>query len=171
MLIVPQTRLPVQIYVNKLLSFDPEVIADEQQVVHSYRWPLETLLGKSVNFSDSEEKVVLINFWATWCAPCIAEMPSLQALYEKYGQQVDFYFVTSDRKESIQGFMRENDYTFPVYLTRAQAPEPLIEQTLPTTFLIDQNGVVVVKEFGTADWNSKAMHQILDRLLAADKKR
>lgn len=164
LLIVPQTRLPIQIFVNRVISFDPSVLEDDQTIT-DYQWRLQTLAGETVNFSESKKEVILINFWATWCAPCIAEMPDFQALYKDYGQQVDFYFVTSDSKSSIKKFMRENTYAFPVYFAMEKEPNVLIGQQLPTTFLIDKKGNIVIKEFGTADWNSEAMRKILDGLL------
>lgn len=164
LLIVPQTRLPIQIFINRVVSFDPSVLEDDQ-IITDYQWRLQSLDGKEVNLSASEGAVVFINFWATWCAPCIAEMPDLQALYNDYGQQVDFYFVTSDPKTSIEKFMQKNKYTLPVFSPLEKEPNVLIGQQLPTTFLIDKKGNIVIKEFGTANWNSEAMRKILDELL------
>lgn len=165
LLIVPQTRLPIQVFVNQLLSFEPDVIESEHQLVTDYHWPLQTLSGEKVNFSRSKGKVVLLNFWATWCAPCIAEMPSLEALYNEYGTRVDFYFVSSDKKNNIENFMRKNKYSFPVFAPLQLTPRIIATQALPTTYVIDKNGTIVMKEFGSADWNSAGVHQVLNRLL------
>lgn len=163
-LIIPQTRLPVRIFVNRLLSFEPSVL-EEQPAIDTYQWSLRDLAGKKINFSSSKGKVALVNFWATWCAPCIAEMPDFQLLYNDYGKKVDFYFVTNDKKQNVERFLQENEYELPIFYPLQQAPKTLMGQALPATFLIDKKGNIVVKEFGTADWNSEAMRKILDQLL------
>lgn len=166
LLIIPQTRKPISISINRLLSFAPAVIGEEdQQSIDTYHWQLQTLSGKQVDFSDSKGKVILLNFWATWCAPCIAEMPTLQALYNDYGERVDFYFVSSDQEKLLKNFMAKNKYSFPVFMPLQNAPEVLEGRMLPTTYLIDKKGNIVIKETGTADWNSEAMRQTLDHLL------
>lgn len=165
LLIVPQSRLPIQVFINQLISFEPDVIESEQQLIEDYHWPLQAFSGEKVNFSRSKGKVIVLNFWATWCAPCIAEMPGLEALYNKYGTRVDFYFVSSDKKSTIENFMQENKYSFPVFAPLQLSPRALAAQALPTTYVIDKNGTIVMKEFGAADWNSAGVHQVLDRLL------
>ncbi len=167
LLIVPKTRLPIQVFINQQLSFDPDIIESDNQFVEDYQWPLQTLSGETVNFSRSKGNVVVVNLWATWCAPCIAEMPDFQALYTDYGERVDFYFVSSDRKKNLEHFMLKNNYTFPVFSPLRNAPNAFEGKVLPTTYLIDKAGKIVIKETGTAEWNSKSMRQTLDRLLNA----
>tara|TARA_R110000822_G_scaffold274174_1_gene396540 strand:- start:272 stop:835 length:564 start_codon:yes stop_codon:yes gene_type:complete len=166
LLIIPQTRTPIQVFVQRLISFSPsETDADEREQLKDYTWSLSSLGKERVDFSISEGKVVLLNFWATWCPPCIAEMPSLQNLYDEYGERVDFYLVTSEEPEVVQRFMDKKGYTFPVYIQQTKAPEILFSQTLPTTYLISKEGEIVIKETGAADWDSKKTKEIIDGLL------
>lgn len=166
--------MPIQVFVQRLISFSPsETSQTDREVLRDYRWQLQVLdsqdkaevLGE-IDFSQSEGKVAIINFWATWCPPCVAEMPSFQKLYDGYGDNVDFYFVSSEKAEKLNGFMEKHDYNLPVYIQTYQAPEQLQSNVLPTTYLISKKGEIVIKETGSADWNSKKMRELLDKLLS-----
>ena len=110
--------------------------------------------GEDINFNQSKDKVVIINYWATWCAPCIAEMPSLQELYTEFKDDVDFYFVTNDEPQKVNTFMSKNDYDMPSYRQRSQAPQILQSSSLPTTYMISKKGEIIMKKIGSANWSS-----------------
>ena len=167
LLLLPQTSIPIKVAVNRLFSFSPSTEKiEDAAVLTQYDWTLIGLNGQDVNLNQSKQKVVLINLWATWCPPCIAEMPSLQALYDTYGDAADFYFVTNETKETVQKFMDKNNYTFPVYLQKFKAPAQLENNSLPTTYLIDKNGKIRINETGAANWNSEKVNALFDQLLA-----
>lgn len=166
LLIIPQTRMPIQVFVQRLISFSPSEKAEaERESLQDYRWNLQELKGGQINFSQSEGKVAIVNFWATWCPPCVAEMPSFQKLYDSYGDRVDFYFVTSEGTEKVNKFLLKNHYTLPVFLQEYQAPKQMRSQVLPTTYLISKTGEIIIDEEGAADWNSKKIRALLDKLL------
>ena len=102
---------------------------------------------------------------ATWCPPCVAEMPSLQNLYDVYGDQVDFYFVTAEERDVVDAFMKKKGYTLPVYLQRFNPPAQLQERSIPTTFLIGKHGNIVIKKTGAADWDDESTKAIIRKLL------
>ncbi|HSI69764.1 MAG TPA: redoxin family protein [Gillisia sp.] len=165
-MIIPGIRKPIQIFVNKLLSFSPSITSEEnRKTIVSYDWVLEKNNRDRTEFSNFEGEVVLINFWATWCPPCIAEMPSFQELYEDYQDKITFLFVSSEDHETVRGFLQRKNYTLPAYRPLSQAPEPLNGKTLPTTFLLDKNGNIVIQKVGAADWNSEDVRNTLDALL------
>lgn len=174
LLIFPQTRMPIQVFVQRLISFSPsEKDVDDREILQDYNWNLLRLVSKDataaneeVNFSQSKGKVAIVNFWATWCPPCVAEMPSFQKLYNEYGDKVDFYFVTSEEAKKVESFMNKNDYTLPVFRKIFDAPKKLAMEVLPTTFLISKSGEILINEEGAADWNSKKFKSLLDGLLA-----
>ena len=85
-------------------------------------------------------KVVFINYWATWCPPCIAEMPSLQKLYSEYKDKAVFLFVANDEPDKVGYFMREKGFNFPVYFQVSEPAEELRSKSLPTTFIINSEG-------------------------------
>jgi thiol-disulfide isomerase/thioredoxin len=153
--------------VQRLISFSPsEEPENERETLQDYDWNLLQMNSETRNFSQSKGKVVLVNYWATWCPPCVAEMPSLQKLYNTYGDKVDFYFITSEKPAKVKSFLKKNEYTLPVYFKIFDAPKKLKSKVLPTTYVISKTGEIVVSEEGTADWNSKKTKQLLDGLLA-----
>ena len=84
LLIIPQTRQPIQIFLQKGLAMisPSEISADKRENLESYdNWKLIDSNGNQYDFKQAQGKVVFINFWATWCPPCIAEMPSIDNLY------------------------------------------------------------------------------------------
>jgi len=166
LLLFPQTRMPLQVFVQRLISFSPSEKAETvRETLQDYNWNLQQLDGTEINFSQSKDKVTIVNFWATWCPPCVAEMPSFQKLHDTYGEKVDFYFVTSEKPEKVKNFIIKNGYKFPVYIQYHEAPLLLQSSVLPTTYLISKTGEIVVEEEGAADWNSKKMKEMVDKLL------
>lgn len=165
--IIPGTRKPIQIFFNKIFSFSPSVTSeDDRKSIASFEWVLEKNNKDRANLSDSEGKVVLINFWATWCPPCIAEMPSFQELYNDYQDKITFLFVSSEDHETVRGYLNRKSFTLPAYRPLSQPPAPMNGNTLPTTYLLDKEGNIVIQKVGAADWNSQSVRQTIDGLLA-----
>src|SRR5690554_4769814 len=165
-LIIPGTRKPIQIFLNKVLSFSPSVTSEEDRMsIASYEWSLEKNNRDRENLSEYKGEVVLVNFWATWCPPCVAEMPSMQELYMDYGEKVRFMFVTDDAPEKVINFLKKRNLDLPVYYSRSQQPKVLSSKLLPSTYIINKEGKIVVAETGAADWNSLKTRKLLDTLL------
>lgn len=166
LLIVPQTRKPMQVVLNQVISFSPSTIQeDNRETLKDYNWNLADLNGNPVNFRQSIGEVAVINLWATWCPPCIAEMPSFQKLYSEYGDKIDFYFISSEDAEKIQLFLDKKNYVLPVYQPLSIAPDKLQSRALPTTYVISRNGKIVVDKKGAANWNDSGFKSLLDELL------
>ena len=166
LLIVPQTRVPIQVALNRLISVSPsEVSLKKRQGLGTYNWPLQKLDGERVSLDQSRGKVTIINLWATWCPPCIAEMPSFQKLYNEYGDKVDFYFITSEKGEKVNGFLIKKSYTLPVYQPLISGPKELVSSSLPTTYVISKKGKIIVNTTGAANWNDSDFKKLLDNLL------
>lgn len=168
LLLIPQTRKPIQIFVNKGLAlFGPSVESESSRVkISDFNWELSEITTKNkINFKNSEGKVIVINFWATWCPPCIAEMPSLKKLHEEYKGKVDFYFVSNEKSEVIQAFLKKHDYNFKVYNPITQYPEQFDVSSIPRTFLIDKQGTIVIDKTGAANWNSDKVRSTIGELL------
>lgn len=167
LLLIPQTGMPVKVFFSRLIAFSPSEIATEKQnSIQNYNWILDNEAGERVNFSNSKGKVTLVNFWATWCPPCVAEMPSLQNLFDEYGGKVDFYFVSMESHDRVDKFKNKKGYDFPNYRPKEQVPTAIQSYSLPTTFVISKSGKIVVKKSGAANWDSDATKQILETLLA-----
>lgn len=103
--------------------------------------------GKELTLADLKGKPLFINFWASWCPPCRAEMPHIQAAYEKYGDRVEFVMVNTietDTIEDIKAYMSEAQLTFPVYLDHKNVVNELyLVPGWPTSLFINNKGVIV----------------------------
>ncbi len=113
---------------------------------------LPDLQGEKVDFSDFEGKVVLVDFWATWCGPCKLEIPHLVDLYEQYKDR-DFVVlgIALDRPgaEIVEPFVRENNVTYPVVIGNPEIAFAFGGLTaIPTAFLVDRSGRIVKKYVG-----------------------
>jgi peroxiredoxin len=106
--------------------------------------------GETITLSDLQGKVVLLNFWGTWCGPCRREMPEFQALYEDYADQ-DFEIVAvavRDTPEAVRQFREEFGLTFPLVLDENQRVNDLYAiPGQPSTFVLDKNGVIVFQSY------------------------
>jgi len=107
---------------------------------------VENQNGERVQLSDFYGKPTLLVFWATWCGPCKEELPDLEAMYQKYGNEMNFVMVNvttwrEENDESVVNFIKENDYHFPVYLdTEGNAIETYQIQSIPQIFFLDKGG-------------------------------
>jgi len=133
---------------------------------------LPDLQGNAVGLSDLRGQVVLLNFWATWCPPCRAEMPSMQALYKDYREKgFTILAISSDvgGKGSVAPFVERLDLTFPVLLDpRSVVGTRLQVLGIPTSYLLDKQGRLAGVEVGARNWNEDKMRRLLDRLLAEE---
>lgn len=120
-----------------------------------YNWSLKTLDGQVFDLERARGRVVLINIWATWCPPCVMEMPGFQRLYDKLKNEIVFVFASYEEAEVLSGFLKKNNYTFPVYIFKT-LPSFYENQGIPVTFVISQEGKIVYKEVGgPIAWDTK----------------
>jgi peroxiredoxin len=130
---------------------------------------LRDLNGRLVTLSDLRGKVVLLNFWATWCGPCRVEMPAMEQLYRMF-QRKDFEIlaVSTDAQGAAitRPFQQENRLTFPIL----HDPDYRVGLTygarsLPMTFLIDRQGIIRHQVFGARDWEAPEAQQLVHMLM------
>lgn len=157
---------PVKVFVNRLLSFSPNIIEEsKQQNIEDYNWLLYNSEQRDYNLKNAKGKVVFINLWATWCPPCVAEMPSIQELYSEYNKEVVFLIIAQDEPEKVNAYLKENGFNFPVFYQKSKTPELLSSDKIPTTFILDKKGRIVVEKTGAADWDSESVRVLIDELL------
>ncbi len=170
LMIIPQTRTPIQIILQKGIGsiVKPSLLSSsEMKTIANFDWELKQLNEKLFNLKTAEGKVIIINFWATWCPPCIAEMPDFENLYQKYksNEDVVFLFVSNEDTKIIADFMQEKQFSLPAYQQQAVAPAEFDVSSIPRTFIIDKVGQIVLDKSGVADWDSEKMHEIINALL------
>jgi thiol-disulfide isomerase/thioredoxin len=119
---------------------------------------LERLSGGSLRLSSLQGKPVLVNFWATWCGPCITEMPAIEETYRKYAGQFAVLAVDAgEPAETVAAFVEEQDLTFDVLLDPGSKVQSLYRlRGYPTTFVIDAEGIVRVHHIGPLSENQLA---------------
>lgn len=143
--------------------------APRSAAVEAPEFTLPTLSGASVRLSDLRGKVVLVNFWATWCLPCRMEMPTIEAFYQRYKDQgLAVLAVNLDvlSTAGVEAFVKEVGVTFPIILDPSWATARAYRVVgLPTTYLIDRAGNVVVREVGERDWGDGVSQMAVERLL------
>lgn len=156
-----------------------DVSSNDQQMQVKRGWPtigapsppftLKNMEGKSVSLSDFSGKVVLLNFWATWCGPCRVEMPAMEALYrEMQSQGLEIVAVSVDAQgpEVTKPFQEAMGLTFPIL----HDPEYEVgleygARTLPISYVIDRKGIIQHRVFGARDWNGQEARKLIQALL------
>lgn len=115
---------------------------------------LNSLDGTSFNLSQYKGKTVFLNFWATWCKPCLQEMPSIKNAIEIINNRdIVFLFASDETVDQIESFKSKNDYNF--NYVKAGNMEELNIMALPTTFIFDKSGNLVFNEMGYRKWDEK----------------
>ena len=125
--------------------------------------------GKTYTLSELQGSVVFVNFWATWCPPCIEEMPSLQNLYNGFKDKKEFRMVTilyKDDYAKAMAYLKQNNYALPVLIDReGKAAKAYGVTGVPETYIVDKQGVLREKVIGPADWNSTQVDSLISNLI------
>jgi len=149
------------------LAFSPSVESvNDREMLSDYTWQLKGLTANDLDFSSTKGKVIFVNFWATWCPPCRAEMPMIQKLYDDYKDKVEFVMVTTDTKKKVESYYKKNDYNLPTYGMLSREPQQMVTTSIPASYLIDKKGNIVISKVGAADWNSAKVRKLIDELLS-----
>ena len=138
------------------------------------------LLGGRVGLSDHRGEVVLVNIWATWCPPCVEEMPSMERLYQKIGGDgFEIMAISIDVEPGgfdldgnpggdIQAFADSLGLTFPILHDPSGAIQQLYRTTgVPESFLIGTDGILYKRVAGPTEWDAPEYGELIQRLLAA----
>lgn len=129
----------------------------------------DPVTGQKVKFRDYEGRVLFVNFWATWCAPCREEVPSIETLHRELFSDRRFAMVTilyKDNPKSAYDYMKGNGYSFPVFTDQNGTTAERFRVTgVPETYLIDKKGVLRKRVIGSLDWNAAETRAFVNTLL------
>ncbi len=165
-LIIPDSRKVISSTVIRYTMFQPRENSEIIFVNESdLSWKLIDENGNVVYPKRSLGKPIFINFWATWCPPCIAEMPSIQKLYDRYKGRVDFYLVSNEDFSVMKGHLKKKGFTMPVYRLAGRVSQKFYSQKIPTSYLISPDGKVVMLKQGAADWDGEHVFEAIDGML------
>jgi thiol-disulfide isomerase/thioredoxin len=168
LVLYPDTRVWILRGLMKVGLFSPSVKAPDATADDFSAVTFNNEKGEVVTLGSLKGKVVVINFWATWCPPCRAEMPSLQAMYEKWKGHPGFVFLAVDadhQLEKANKFLQKNGYTFPAYQQASPVPASLAGNTLPETVVLDKDGKLVFRHVGMANYDSGDFHGLMEKFL------
>ncbi|SHN39190.1 TlpA disulfide reductase family protein [Chitinophaga sp. CF418] len=124
--------------------------------------------GKTFTLSSLRGKVVFLNFWATWCPPCRAEMPSINALYEKFREDKNVVFLTVDTDgnyKKANNFLKKQQYSLPLYVADSQIPGELLGRSIPTTVIINKKGQIAYRHEGAADYGNERFMSYFEKYI------
>jgi thiol-disulfide isomerase/thioredoxin len=152
-----------------------EILAGQSKIEEVQRVYFENILkkrsmtsmdGKVITLAD--KKILLINFWATWCTPCLTELPGLQALYDKYKSKgLEIIAVNTDTENAqaeVQKFLRTNNYTFPIVLDESGTHSNEFKVvSIPITFLVQKGKILEIFK-GETEFNSQEFHSKISDL-------
>jgi thiol-disulfide isomerase/thioredoxin len=155
-----------QAWIMRQLAFSPSIENVSDRInVPNYNWNLKGINSEDINFTALKGKVIFVNFWATWCAPCRAEMPMIQSLYTDYKDKIAFILVTSDNEKKVETFLKNNKYNLPMYNMLSREPKQFATRSIPASYLLDKNGNIIISKIGAANWNSDKVRKTLDELI------
>jgi len=128
----------------------------------------QDLEGNEFSLRNFENKVLFINYWATWCNPCLAEMPSMAELYNQYKENnnIVFLYLSKEDADTIIDYIPKDDSLGQLPIYKVVTDDDLFStRGIPTTFIVNRNGEIVIKDVGSAVWNDQSVVDYLNKLL------
>ena len=121
--------------------------------------------GQTILLEDFKGKPIFMNMWATWCPPCIAEMPNINKLYKEIGSQVNFVMIALDDDfETAKAFNTRKGFDLPIYTLQSRRPPMYQSTTVPTTYVISADGQLMLTHKGMANYNTSKFKKFLEGL-------
>lgn len=138
-----------------------------------YNWSASDLEGQPVPFSRFRGKPLFLNFWATWCPPCVGEMPSIAELAANpkfQGKDLQFVCVSVDNSaDAVRRFLKDKKWSM-TFLRTESMPQVFQTEGIPATFMIDAGGRIASFQLGATDWSAPEVVAFLDKLAATPPK-
>jgi cytochrome c biogenesis protein CcmG/thiol:disulfide interchange protein DsbE len=134
----------------------------------------KTIDGRDITLEEFRGKIVILNFWASWCDPCVAEFPSLMALLKKFENQVELIAVSGDYEEAdihtfLKSFAVKSNQVHVVWDKELDISKKFGTFRLPESYIIGKRGELIRKVSGVDDWSSPEAFEYFGHLLAQEK--
>lgn len=138
----------------------------------NWNWAFRTLDGKPTKLSEFQGKVVFLNFWATWCGPCVGELPSIEKLRDTLKDDaVAFLLLSNEDEATVQHFVKQKGLSLPIYLSIGEPPEVFRTSGIPATFILDPEGAVVYRHVGAGKWDDGSCVTFMRSFLREERSR
>ena len=149
-------------------AFEKKAESNLNQKDFDYNFNVKDLEGRSLAFKEYKDKVVFLNLWATWCGPCRYEMPGIQKLFNSVdSNKIVFVMLSLDREGDlvkVASYAKNNAFTFPVFMSSGNLTSQLNVPSIPTTFIIDRKGKIVLQHIGSTNYDTDKYRKLLTDL-------
>lgn len=130
-----------------------------------FRWTIRPLDGEPMALEAFRGRVLFINVWASWCAPCVRELQSIEGLRHRLADtDIAFLLVAAEGEVPVRRFLRRHRYDLPFFLEEARVPAAFGLRGLPTTWVVDREGRIVLRHHGEAVWDTDRVEGALRSL-------
>jgi thiol-disulfide isomerase/thioredoxin len=165
LILIPSVRRAISTNLVRLTLSKPktENLTNQIPLAESdLSWEFTDSTSKVFKISNFQNKKIFLNFWATWSAPCRAEMPSIQKLYDETKDSVCFFLVSFESPEIVYDYLSKAGLRLPVYFCKSKPSGNLLFQMFPTTYILSEKNTILFKKNGAANYNSDLVKEILN---------
>lgn len=159
-LLYKPARVKVQSWMMDLIGSPPVSSTNKVLSPDQMNFIYYNLKGDSFNLLDLRGKPIFLNFWGTWCGPCMAEMPSIEKLVESHDGKGEIILLSHESQDVLIEYQRKSSVELPIYFAK-NVPDFVETENIPLTFVIDTAGKVLIEKTGAADWSDPHISELL----------
>lgn len=147
----------------------PEIEKNEEDNLPDadFNLTVKDLDGNLISMSKYKGKVIFLNFWATWCMPCVAELPSINKLYTQFKDDMVFILISDESLEKVKKYHTKKGYDVPFHIidNQGEIPNLYYHESIPYTLIINKNGKIIKTVLGAEDWDDEEFINELKKVL------
>ena len=147
----------------------PEIDSSQNNLPKAnFNLQVKGLDGNVIDMENYRGKVIFLNFWATWCMPCVAELPSINKLYSQFKEEeIAFLLISNEALEKVKNYHERKEYDVPFHIqdSTSNIPQMYHSPGIPTTFIINKEGRIIKASSGAEDWDDEAFVETLKEIL------
>jgi len=158
LMLFPSSRKAIQVQIVRISTFAPSLNnnSSHHEKIAEGDWSMKLLTenGDIIDLEDLRNKSLFVNIWATWCPPCVAEMPSINELFLEVNN-MNFALISREPIEKLKSFKQSRGYNFPVFQMMSASPERLSRSnSIPATYILSADGKLLLEHQGAKNWSS-----------------